>query len=79
MLILIMIMRLFLTLIHKMMLMLKDLWHNFGVATVERKWEERVDENADKLNHLQSGQIPERGKQRYLQGVFSSLGLPLKS
>ena len=60
MLILIMIMRLFLTLIHK--LMLKDLWHNFGVATVERKWEERVDENADKLNHLQSGQIPERGK-----------------
>lgn len=54
MLIIRLIMRLVLT------LMLMYLWHYFGVAAVERKWEECVDENADKLDHLESGQIPGR-------------------
>merc|ERR550517_1350844 len=40
-----------------LMLMLIHLWHDFGVSTVERKREECVDENADKLDHLKSRQI----------------------
>jgi len=42
----------------------EDLWHYFGVSTVERKWEKCVDENTDKLDHLEPGQIllpPEEG------------------
>ena len=43
-----------------LMMLMIHLWHYFGVSTVERKGEECVDENADKLDHLESGQIPER-------------------
>ena len=42
-----------------LVLMLIHLWHDFGVSTVERKGKECMDENADKLDHLKSRQIPE--------------------
>ena len=41
-----------------LMLMLIHLWHDFGVSAVERKREECMDENAHKLDHLKSRQIP---------------------
>ena len=32
--------------------------NNLRVSTVKEKWKEGVEEDADKLDHLQSGQVP---------------------
>ena len=41
---------------------MKDLWHDFWISAVEGEWQECVDENANKLNHLQPGQVPGKTK-----------------
>ena len=36
------------------------LWHDFQVAAVKVEREEGVDEDAHKLDHLETGEVPEQ-------------------
>ena len=36
------------------------LWHDFWVAAVKVEREEGVDEDAHKLDHLETGEVPEQ-------------------
>ena len=40
--------------------MKNHLWHDFWVAAVKVEREEGVDEDAHKLDHLETGEVPEQ-------------------